>query len=142
MAQGTLVEMQIKDGQRLIDRLADEGIPVSAAAWVKESEGGYWYLYLVTPLVPKEGGRKAAYGRVGPVIRAMQKEGGWIDPDEVKVISPHDPIAKDIVAQQHGRRLGVPIRYQGSRLGELAVDEAYIYPSGVNPESTAGVGKR
>ena len=51
MAQASLVEMQIIEGQTLIDRLTHEGIGVTAAAWVKESESGDWYLYLATPLV-------------------------------------------------------------------------------------------
>ena len=42
MAQATLVDMHIKDAQRLIDRLAEEGVAVTAAAWVKESESGDW----------------------------------------------------------------------------------------------------
>ena len=37
MAQASLVEMQLKEGQTLIDRLTHEGIGVTAAAWVKES---------------------------------------------------------------------------------------------------------
>jgi hypothetical protein len=44
MAQATMVEMQIKEGQRLLGRLAQEGVAVTAAAWVKESESGDWYL--------------------------------------------------------------------------------------------------
>ena len=40
MDQGTLVEMQIEDGQLLIDRLAEDGVAVTAAFWAKESESG------------------------------------------------------------------------------------------------------
>ena len=100
MAQATLVEMQINEGQRLIDRLAQEGIAVTAAAWVKESESGDWYLYLATPLVGEDGATRPAYRRVNTVIREMKKEGFWMDPVEIKVIGPHDPIAKDMVAHR------------------------------------------
>src|SRR5262245_19993970 len=93
MAQATLVEMQIKEGQRLIDRLAQEGLAVPAAAWVKESDSGDWYLYLATPLVSEGGGKKPAYHRVNTVIREMQKEGFGMDPFAKKVIGPNDPIA-------------------------------------------------
>src|SRR5260370_42378433 len=100
MAQAALVEMQIKEGQTLIDRLTHEGIEVTAAAWVKESESGDWYLYLATPLV-SEGGRKGpAYRRVNTVIREMEKEGFGMDPFEKKVVGPHDPIARDMVAHR------------------------------------------
>jgi hypothetical protein len=57
MGDATLVDMQLKEGQRLIDRLAQEGIAVTAAAWLKESESGDWYLYLATPLVSEGGGK-------------------------------------------------------------------------------------
>lgn len=139
MAQATLVEMQLREGQRLIDRLVQAEVPVPAAAWVKESESGDWYLYLATPLV-REGGRKRpAYHRVNTVIREMQKEGFGMDPFEKKVIGPHDPIAKDMVAHRRGRPAGPPTSFRGSRLGELAVEEAYIYPPPPTPEEAAGI---
>lgn len=128
MAQATLVEMQIKEGQRLIDRLTKEGVAVTAAAWVKESESGDWYLYLATPLVTDDGGKRPAYHRVNEVIRELQKEGFGMDPFAKKVIGPHDPIAADLVANRDGRPGGPPTSFRGSRLGDLAVEEAFIYP--------------
>jgi hypothetical protein len=137
MAQATLVEMQIKEGQRLIDRLAHEGVAVTAAAWVKESESGDWYLYLATPLVSEGGGKRPAYHRINAVIREMQYEGFGMDPFEKKVIGPHDPIAKAIIANRVGRLGGPPTPFRGSRLGNLAVEEAYIYPRPPTPEEAA-----
>jgi hypothetical protein len=139
MAQATLVEMQIKEGQRLIDRLAREGVAVTAAAWVKESESGDWYLYLATPLVSEGGGKRPAYHRINTVIREMQKEGFGMDPFEKKVIGPHDPISKAIVANRGGRPGGPPTPFRGSRLGDLAVEEAYIYPQPPTTEEAAGI---
>jgi hypothetical protein len=128
MAQTALVETQIKEGQRLIDRLAQEGVPVTAAAWIKESDSGDWYLYLVTTLVSEGSGKKPAYHRVNTVIRAMQGDGFEMDPFAKKVIGPHDPIARDLLAHPLGRAGRSPTPFQGSRLGDLAVEEAYIYP--------------
>ena len=128
MAQATLVEMNIQDGQRLIDRLIQDGVTVSGAAWVKESESGDWYLYLVTPLVGADGGKKSAYHRVNEVIRQMQQEGILTEVPEKKVVGPHDPIAKDMLAHRGGRPTRIPTRFEGARLGELAVDEAFLYP--------------
>jgi hypothetical protein len=139
MAQATLVEVQINEGQRLIHRLVQEGVAVTAAAWVKESESGDWYLYLATPLVTEGGGKRPAYHRVNAVIRGMQKAGFGMDPFAKKVIGPHDPIAKDIVAHRSGRPGGPPTPFQGSRLGDLAVEEAYIYPRPPTPEEAAGI---
>jgi hypothetical protein len=126
MGQGTLVEKKVQDGQRLIDRLAEQGVAVVAASWVKENESDQWYLYLATPLVGEDGSKTAAYRRVGPLILNMQQEGIWIEPLEIKVIGPHDPIARDILA--HRPRIGVPAWFLGSRLGDIPIDEAYVYP--------------
>jgi hypothetical protein len=139
MAQATLVEMQIKEGQILIERLALEGIAVTAAGWVKESDSGDWYLYLATPLVGEDGSTRSAYRRVNAVIRKMEEEGFGMDPFEKKVIGPHDPIARDMVAHRAARPGGPPTPFRGSRLGELAVEEAYIYPPPPNPEEQAGI---
>jgi hypothetical protein len=139
MAQTTLVEMQINEGQRLIDRLAQEDIAVTAAAWVKETESGDWYLYLATPLVGEDGATRPAYRRVNSVIHEMQKEGFGLDPFEKKVIGPHDPTANDMVANRIGRPAGPPTPFRGSRLGHLAVEEAYIYPAPPTREQAAGI---
>jgi hypothetical protein len=129
MDQGTLVEMQITDGQRLIDRLAEEGIPVAAAFWAKETESGQWFLYLATPLVGKDGATLSAYRRVNAVIAAMPAP-FWIHPLEVKVIAPTDPVAQDVLAVL-GRGPGPrvpPIRWGGTRLGDVSIEGAYFYP--------------
>ena len=85
MAQATLVEMQIKQGEILIERLAHEGVAVTAAGWVKESESGDWYLYLATPLVSEGGAKTPAYRRVNAVIREMEEDEGFgMDPFEKK----------------------------------------------------------
>ncbi len=139
MAQAALVEMQIREGQTLIERLAHEGIAVTAAGWVKESESGDWYLYLATPLVAEDGGKRSAYHRVNTVVRKMEEEGFGMDPFEKKVIGPHDPIARDMVANREASPAGPPTRFRGSRLGELAVDEAHIYPPLPSSEQQAGI---
>ena len=139
MAQTTLVELEIKEGQRLIDRLLQDGVPVTAAAWVKESESGDWNLYLVTPLVSEGGRKRPAYHRVSVVVHEMLKEGFGMDPFAKKVIGPNDPLAKDLVAHREGRPGGPPTPFRGSRLGDLAVEEAYIYPRPPTPEEAAGM---
>lgn len=138
MDQATLVETQIQDGQRLLDRLTREGVAVTAACWVKESDSGDWYLYLATPLVGEDGATRAAYHQVNTVIRAMQTEGVWIELEK-KVIAPHDPIARDVVAYRDLRPTRTGMWFRGSRLGELAVEAAYIYPTTPHPEEAVEV---
>jgi hypothetical protein len=127
MDQGTLVSEMIDDGKLLLVRFAEEGVPVTAAFWLKESDGGGWYLYLVTPLVPADGGTLAAYRRVGEVVRKMPQP-FWVDGFAIKVIGEHEPIAKDALAilrQAGGAR---SMRWNGASLGRRSIEGAYFYP--------------
>ena len=127
---------EIADSIRtLIDRLAWEGIPVTAAAWVKESESGDWYLYLATSLVGEDEATRPAYRRVNAVIREMEKEGFGMDPSAIKVIGAHHPVAKIMIANRRSRPAGPPTPFRGSRLGDLPVDDA-----GVTDLAGVGVG--
>jgi hypothetical protein len=129
MAQGTLVDMQIAEGQRLLERLAAEGVPVAVAFWVKEADTGDWYLYLATPLVGEEGATRPVYSRINAVIRGMPEPLG-LGPLAIKVVAPADPVAQDVLTvlrRASGRRVAAG-RWDGTRLGDLSVDEAYFYP--------------
>ncbi len=132
MDQIVLVEEQIKAGQKLIELLNEEGIPVLAGGWIKESEGGQ-YLYLVTPLVGEDGATKPAYRRIVPVIRRMQEIGLWIDPFEVKVVGPTEPLAQAIMEVQRRYPGRQGICYGITSLAELPIDGAYIYPAAPAP---------
>jgi hypothetical protein len=129
MDQGTLVDMQIDDGRRLLDRLAAEGVPVVAAFWAKETEGGLWFLYLATPLVGEGGATRPAYRRVNAVIRQMPAP-YRMDPLAIKVVAPTDPIAQDVLAvlQRASGSHASRVRWDGSRLGDVSIDDAYFYP--------------
>src|SRR5262245_21135730 len=93
MDQITLVESLIREGQNLMDRLTANGIVIKAAAWVKESDGGFWYLYLVTPLVGKDGGIRLAYRRINAVMRASP-EPLLSDPFQKKVFGPSELVGR------------------------------------------------
>ena len=140
MVQALLVEMQIQEGKRLIDQLLQEGVAIPVAAWVKESDCGYWYLYLATPLVSDKVGTTPAYRRVKAVIRELQKDAFEIDLDEIKVIGPHERIAKDMVARRHPGWTRRPTWLRG-RFEELGVEEALIYPPIGAPRKVAAVKK-
>jgi hypothetical protein len=127
MVQVALVREQIDDGQRLVAELLRQGFPVTAACWVKGSEDSQWYLYLVSSAVDDEGITKA-YRRVHPVVRQMQQKAFWIDPFEVKLISPTDSLAEAVSVWLRRSAGKPPTRYGGTRLGELDIEGAYIYP--------------
>jgi hypothetical protein len=127
MDQGPLVEMRITEGKRLVDCLVEEGVPVTAACWLRDTEVEQWYLYLVTPLVTKKGATMNAYRRVNAVIRRLP-EPLLLDPFEIKVVAPDSPVGK-AVQEFHGRSpRPSPIHYREGRFGDVYIDGAYIYP--------------
>jgi hypothetical protein len=127
MDQEILVREMIEEGKRLLERLVAEGVPVTAACWVKESENERWYLYIATPLVPEDGVTRQAYMRINTVLR--QLEGSFeFDPFRIRAFAASSPVAEAILAlYKHHPRRG-PIRYRDYRLGDVSVEDAYIYP--------------
>jgi hypothetical protein len=126
MDQIPLVNEQIESGRRLIERLTANGIPITAAAWVKESDRWQWRLYLVTPLVSEDGDTQPAYHRILAVLRAGPQP-PEIDRFHIKAVGPAEPVGRAILeAQRHGRRPWDG--YPGSSLGGVSVDAAYFYP--------------
>jgi hypothetical protein len=128
MDQGTLVENQIDDGAKVVEKLRESGFDIVAAWWMKESEEGLWFLYLASKEV-NEKGIKAAYRTIHTVMAGLGQL--WVDRFEVKLVGPENPIAKDvlgILARYPGR---LPTRYGGKRLGNVSVDDSYIYPQPV-----------
>src|SRR5437763_10992701 len=103
MDTDALVEDLTDDGRKLVEELPPRGFEVTAAFWLQASEDGKWYFYIVSPVVDAEGLAKA-YRRLHPLVRAMPQPFG-IDPLEIKLIGPSNPIARDVLAI-HGRSPG------------------------------------
>jgi hypothetical protein len=123
-----LVENLIEDGQKLVEELPQRGFEVTAAFWLKASEDGKWYFYIISPLVDAEGLAKA-YRQLHPLVRAMPSP-FWIDPLEIKLIGPDNPMARDVLAiysRASGPRVS-PIRWGGKKLGNVSIEGAYLYP--------------
>jgi hypothetical protein len=97
---------------------------VKAAFWLYRSEADQWYLHLVSDAVHQLGITEA-YKAVIAVMRRMPDLG--IDPLEVKLIPPDNPIAKavtDYLSGPHGR---LPRRIRGTRLGDVYFEDAFFY---------------
>jgi hypothetical protein len=126
MSKGQLFEVQIADGKRLVGRLAEVGIRVTAAGWVKESENGRWRLYIATSLVRSGGGSGEAYRRIGAVIREFPRP-FWADGD-VKAVEGSGQFAK-AVQELHQRPVSpCAILLDEGSFGGVAIDAAWIYP--------------
>lgn len=123
-----LVDHLIDDGQKLVDQRPARGFPITAALWLKSADEGKWQFYIVSSAVDTDGLTKA-YGKLHALIRAMPKP-FWIDPLEVKLISPIDPIAKDVldIQRRFPGAAASPIRWEGITLGNVSIEGAYLYP--------------
>jgi hypothetical protein len=125
MAESTLVENQIEDGQKLIEAVAAKGVDVTASFWACSSEDGQWTLYIASKTYDDKGPAHA-YRVVVDAFRQLEKP--WITVSEVKVIGANNAIASDVL-KVHKRFPGrAPTRSRSLPLGGMANDEVYIYP--------------
>ncbi|RIK76307.1 MAG: hypothetical protein DCC68_19615 [Planctomycetota bacterium] len=126
MDTATLVEEQIDAGKRFVAHLEKSGFPVDVALWALASEDGQWSLYIASPVVDANG-TSAAYARVFPELSRSQES--WITPFDIKLIGSQHPIAAEAAKYRSSvfsTRVGP--NFRGRKLGDLIVEEAYIYP--------------
>jgi hypothetical protein len=120
-----LVENQIDDGQRLLDHLSLDGVIVRAACWVKPADEDRWSLCLVTPIVD-DNGPTAAYGQVLRVLRSLGP--AWLTDSDIKLLGEKQPFGRDLIQLMRGFSGRVPARLHQMFLGNMAIEEVYVYP--------------
>lgn len=130
MDQSPLVNEQIDAGQNLIRKFNDEYKTVQSAFWLREGDGGEWYLYIISPQID-DSNFDQAYGEV--IKFTSKSPSPWLDPFQIKVAGVNNPfaIAVDQIQQRYSASL--PTRLRNRMLGGIYVDEAYVYeplPSG------------
>ena len=113
--------------EKFLERLREAGVPVTVACWLKSDDSGRWYLYIVTPLVAKNGALKAAYRRAHAVIQETEPPLG-LDQFSFHLISAHDPVAKALLALRERHPGGRPLHLGPHRFAHLPVEEVYMYP--------------
>jgi hypothetical protein len=140
MSKGQLFEVQIADGKRLVDRLAEVGIRVTAAGWVKESENGRWCLYIATSLVRRGGDSGEVYLRIRAVIREFPQP-FWAG--EVRLVEGSGQFAR-AVQELHQRPVSPStILLEEEYFGGMYIEAAWIYPQrAVSRPSRKGDPKR
>ena len=109
----------------LLIQLLAQGFDVSVALWLRTHEDGLWFLYIASPQVgraPIADAYRTAYTALARLKNVS------IAISNIKLISPDNPIAIDAMAFRERSSAGVPSKYTGTRLGQLEVEEAYIYP--------------
>jgi hypothetical protein len=121
MDTATLVNEKVDDGKRFVEHLTRSGFDVAVAFWALTSEEGLWFLYIASPVVDADG-LADAYRKVYSELAQCTVR--WISRSDIKLIGPNNAIAVDAIAYQSG---SAPTAYHGRKLGNLIIDEAYIY---------------
>jgi hypothetical protein len=119
MDQEPLVAIQIDAGQRLLTEF-EKYAPVKSAVWLREPDGGRWYLNIVSTAV-SPGSTRDAYGEVLKIVGGMKEP--KLDPFRVRVIASEDPAAGWI--EELSRHTGTtppPWRELG-----VTAEDAYFY---------------
>jgi hypothetical protein len=122
--QGPLVTEQIDAGAKLANEF-HKWAPLQAAFWLKESEDGQWYLYLVSDQI-NDTNFDLAYAEVHRLLGRGPHL--WLELFEVKVRGTDDPIAKAVIALQQKYPGPLATRLRNRMLGGVSVEEVYIYP--------------
>ncbi len=146
MDQSTLVDCQIEDGRRFLERFAADGHPVRAAFWAKSADEGLWFLYVVTELYDREG-PAASYRAVEESLRKLDELG--LRGSEIKVIGPTNPVFADVQKILNNRltQRGMDILLGERTLGTLEIEQGHIYPPRVytmtqpNPMTSEDIGQ-
>lgn len=126
MDQNPLVNEYRDTGEAIARKCADAGIDVTAAFWVKPSEDGQWYLYLASRDV-EDRGLGEAFRRVLAAIRQINPPPQIDTLGNLKLIGATNPITRDILSIQSRYPASLSTWYRGRQLGNMAIDEAYLY---------------
>jgi hypothetical protein len=126
MDTDTLVENRIRAGWEFIDRLVENHFDVTAAFWIQASEEGRWFLYIASTAVD-EMGPAAAYRDVYSTLQSMPDFSSFRS--ELKLIGAANPITRDVLEIRQRNATKLPARYHGPQVGNIAIEEAYVYPS-------------
>ncbi len=125
MDADTLVENQIDEGSKLLNRLREAGFVFHVACWVKPVDEDRWSLYIASPAVG-DMGATAAYREVYRVLRSSGA--GWITDSDIKLIGEKHPVAQDALAIRGSFSERKPTRSRNLVLGGIPVEEVYVHP--------------
>ncbi len=125
-----LVEEHIDEGQALIERLALEDFDVSVAFWAKATDDGLWQLFIASSSLSTTN-PSAAYHKAYLALDAIGADS--FSRSDLNLLAPESAVAQAAMELRARTAPKLPIRFHGKRLGNLSVNEVYIYPKVVVP---------
>jgi hypothetical protein len=120
-----LVDDQIEVGKSLLTKLVDDGFDVTVAFWARTSDEGLWFLYIGSTsvrIMSLADAYRVVYGALRRIPNAE------IPISNIKIVDADNPIARGAIEVRDRYPARLPTRYNGKRLGSMAIEEAYIYP--------------
>lgn len=130
MDQTALVKETIEGGEKLIRKLLERGFELVAGLWAKQEYDSRIYLYLVSPLADIDSG--AAYREISQAQTELDQEGlHWleqVDRFSVKLISPTDPLAAEVLARYRQYPNPLPSWIHGRMYRSSLVETGFLYP--------------
>lgn len=129
MVEELLVNERIDAGRKFVEKF-NEFKAIDVAFWVVTPDSENAFLYIASDGI-NDSNFDVAYGEVLELVKKLEPtDRMWVDPFQIKVVNPKEPIAQaalDVSAQ--GRMptwLGPS--HHGISLGDTPVERAYIYP--------------
>ena len=105
-----------------------QSVPVKAAFWVKDGDGGRWYLYIASDQFENQS-LGAGYGEV--LRLAAEIESPYLEPSQVKLIPASDPLAQATLDIHRRYPSRMATRLGANNFGGSGVDAVFIYPASV-----------
>lgn len=123
MVSTTLVDTQIKDGEKILRQLDADRFNVDSALWFFETEKEKWVLLIATPLVNSIGPKKS-YAKIKKSIDKLALESTTL---EVGLIKPdHDLLRVLKSALRVGPEIA-RVRFTNSVINGMLIEDALIY---------------
>jgi hypothetical protein len=129
--QNVLVAEQLEAGAEFVRRF-NEYAPVDVAFWVKPVASERWSLYIASSELTEDRRRDA----IEELVRLdVAHRNQWLDVFHVRLLNSADPLAVGMAEFRDYRAVTTPMPYDGSWLGGMAFDGAYVYPPIAAPTS-------
>ncbi len=129
MDQAVLVNEQLDAGSAFLEAF-NKSVPVDAAFWMNEADSPSWYLYVASKAV-NDSNLRDKYREVLNV--AEKAKNLWLDPFRIKLVNSNNRLASQVIEVQTLYPIKHPTRFNGSSIGGVAIDGAYIYPPITTP---------
>jgi hypothetical protein len=129
-----LTREMIEVGKDMTLRLLEKGFELVCSLWLYDAESNRWRLVLASPVVDREGPRKA-YEIIEQILQENWEMGIWLR--DISAVSPTEPLVQALrslgkieLLRPHyapAPRVDVGRRYTRSRLGDIFIEDAYIF---------------